>query len=212
MIENAQDWITGAALLRPQGRRGEMLADPHADLSTFLPGLTLWLTAEEHTLPQSGSERLLESAWQPTGRNAGRLVVKLRGVDSISDAEAIAGKFLLLRSTDLPSLPADTFRVRDLVGCALFDGDRLAGTVVDLQFPIAADGRTRLEDAPDLLAVEPVPPSADTVEPGDGDAEPTLIPFVRAWLAEVDVAGKRIVMNLPPGFFDVSDTLDERGR
>lgn len=211
MEDLTQDWVTGAALLRAQGRRGEVLVDPHADVSIFIPGLTLWLAAAEHVVPPNGSERTLESAWQPTGRNAGRLVLKLRGVDTISDAEAIAGKFLLLRTADLPSLPPDTFRVRDLVGCTLFNGDQLAGTVVDVQFPIAADGRTRLEDAPDLLAIQPASQPAPTAISEDHEGvEPTLIPFVRAWLVGVDIPGKRIVMNLPPGLIEDSDTLEKR--
>ncbi len=212
MEDQTQNWVTGAALLRPQGRRGEILADPHADVSIFTPGMTVWLAAAERIAPPDGSERVLESAWQPTGRNAGRLVLKLRGVDTISDAEAIAGKFLLLRTADLPSLPPDTFRVRDLVGCTLFNGNQLAGTVVDVQFPIAADGRTRLEDAPDLLAIQPASQPAPAAISVDHEAaEPTLIPFVRAWLVEVDIPGKRIAMNLPPGLFDDSDTLEEPG-
>ena len=210
MLAETQEWMIGAALLRPQGRRGEILVEPHTDLSTFIPGLTLWLATTEEAPPLSGGDHLLESVWQPTGKNAGRLVLKLSGIETISDAEAIAGKFLMLRANDLPPLPPDTFRVRDLVGCDLFDGDLRTGTVVDVQFPIAADGRTRLEDAPDLLAVDPSPILAGVQSLDEADeVEPTLVPFVRAWLLEVDIAGKRIVMNLPPGFFDEGESPEE---
>ncbi len=209
MANFQDDWLTAAKLLRPQGRRGELLAEPHVELSSFVAGQRLWLSIKDAGAPAPDAERELEDAWQPTGKNAGRVVLKLAGVDSISAAEALAGQYLRLRTSELPALEPDTFRVRDLVGCSLFDHERLAGTVVDVQFPIAADGHTRLADAPDLLAVRPVHGDAGEETAG----EPVLIPFVRAWLIEVDLATKRIVMKLPPGLFDAdlvsSDTLDE---
>ena len=206
MASSDETWLPAAQLLRPQGRHGELLAEPHADLAVFTPGVRLWLAPREDSTPMPAAERVLEESWQPTGRNAGRIVLKLSGVSSISDAEALARQFLFLRTADLPPLDEDTFRVRDLVGCALFDRERPVGTVVDVQFPVGPDGRTRLQDAPDLLAVAPVGAAA-TDEAGE---EPVLVPFVRAWLEAVDLPGKRIVMQLPPGLFDVPDleTLD----
>ena len=210
MASTDEIWLPAAQLLRPQGRHGELLAEPYADLAILIAGLRLWLAPGEHSEPSPAAERVLEKAWQPTGRNAGRVVVKLQGVDSISAAEALAGQFLLMRAADLPPLEADTFRVRDLVGCSLLNEERLVGTVVDVQFPIAADGKTRLADAPDLLAVLPVAEGVPRTEVEDGDT--VLVPFVRAWLIEVNLETKRIRMHLPPGLFDAedtSDTLDE---
>ena len=207
MITVQENWFPAAKLLRPQGRRGELLAELHAHFAAFAAGQKLWLTADEHANPAASAERELEHAWQPTGKNAGRVVLKLTGVDSISAAETLAGQYLLMRASDLPALEPDTFRVCDLVGCSVFDHDRLAGTVVDIQFPMAADGRTRLEDAPDLLAVQPV----DAAGTADTVREPMLIPFVRAWLAEVDLPAKRIAMQLPPGLLDAESETDETG-
>lgn len=210
-MASSEDWITAAKLLRPQGRRGELLADPHVDHAVFAPGRRLWL-GKDGAIPDPAAVRDVQASWEPTGRNTGRIVLKLTGSESISDAEALAGQSLLMPVPDLPPLDKDTFRVRDLVGCVLYDGDTLAGTVVDIQFPIGPDGRTRLTDAPDLLAVEP---PADAHNP---KTEPTLIPFVRAWLVGVDLDARRITMQLPPGLFDDTepdtedtepDTLEE---
>ncbi len=193
-------WVPAVQLLRPQGRRGELLAELYGTADLITSGRTFWLCKGEHDVPPPSGERLVEGAWEPTGRNAGRIVIKLAGVDSISAAEVLAGQFLLLRSADLPALAPDTFRVRDLIGCSLFDGATRCGAVVDVQFPIGADGRTRLEDAPDLLAVTPAVP-----EEGE-DGEPVLIPFVRAWLVGVDLEARRIDMHLPTGLFAASAT------
>lgn len=207
-------WMEAAHLLRPQGRRGELLAEPSIEFDLFTPGrrLALARTAATPSLPLTLVE--LEAAWQPTGRNAGRLVLKLRGTDSITGAEALAGQYLLLREDDLPALEEGTYRVRDLVGCTLYDDDLPVGLVIDLQFPVAPDGRTRLDDAPDLLLVAPSSPDAATHDQAAAAAadpnassgpEPVLVPFVRAWLLEVDLPGKRLRMRLPAGLFAVED-------
>lgn len=198
------EWMAVAHLLRPQGRHGEILTDPSASFEVFIPGKQLATGASE-AAPSSPLVLVeLKSAWQPTGRNAGRLVLKLAGTDSITAAEAMAGQHLFLRVEDLPALEEGTYRVRDLTGCSLFDGKVLVGTVLDLQFPVGPDGRTRLEDAPDLLVVQPRD-NASSHEATGTDPEPVLVPFVRAWLLEVDIPAKRLRMEIPPGLFDAAE-------
>jgi 16S rRNA processing protein RimM len=189
-------WIPVATLLRPQGRRGELLAEPLTDLTEiFCAGRTVALAATG-SLPKPGSAaRAIEGHWMPTGKNAGRMVLKLSGCESISEAEALAGLQVLVAPTEMPALDADTFFVGDLLGCAFFDGETRAGTIVDVEFPAGPDGRTRLEEAAPLLAVE--------LEAGE---EPVLVPFVRAWLESVDLAAKRVVMHLPEGL--LGDGID----
>jgi 16S rRNA processing protein RimM len=196
-------WFPIARLLRPQGRRGEILADPLSDL----PGLfdahhDVVLAAADAAAPAPGSPPLrIEEHWLPTGKNAGRVVLKLSGCDSISAAEALSGQQLLIACSELPALDPGTFFVGDLLGCTVYNvttsdnpaGDPI-GTIVDLEFATAPDGRTRLEDAAPLLSVEltsSTPPS-----------EPVLIPFVLEWIDSVDIAARRITMHLPDGLLD----------
>ena len=182
-----------AALLRPQGRRGEVLADPLTDLhDVFADGRPLWLGTPAAE-PADGSAPLtLESHFFPTGRNAGRIVLKLSAANTISEAETLGGKTLYLPAAELPELAPDTFLVRDLLGCRLYNGEQLIGEVVDVEFAMAPDGRTRLEDAAPLLAVQARPAT-------DDDDGTVLIPFIRAWLVEADTAAKRLRMDLPEG-------------
>ena len=186
-----------AALLRPQGRRGEVLADPLTDLhEVFADGRSLWLGTAAAGEPAAGSAPLtLESHFFPTGRNAGRIVVKLSAANSISEAETLGGKTLYLPAAEMPELAPDTFLVRDLLGCQLYDGESAVGEVVDVEFAMAPDGRTRLEDAAPLLVVQAQPAS-------DEDDGTVLVPFIRAWLVETDVASKRIRMELPEGLLE----------
>jgi 16S rRNA processing protein RimM len=189
-------WFPIARLLRPQGRRGELLADPLSDLpNLFATSCEVVLAPANSTTPASNAPRLhIEEHWFPTGKNAGRIVLKLSGCDSISAAEALAGQQLLIPSNQLPALPAGTFFVGDLVGCTVYDTTTPIGTVTDVEFATAPDGRTRLEDAAPLLAVEQT-----------SGSEPILIPFVLAWVDSIDIANRRITMHLPEGLQDPSE-------
>jgi 16S rRNA processing protein RimM len=198
-------WLPIAHLLRPQGRRGELLADLLTDLpGLFSAGRRAVLAPGGATAPAAAAATLqIEEHWLPTGKNAGRIVLKLSGCNSISEAEALAGQHLLISTADLPPLDPDTFFVGDLVGCTLYDASDPAtplavGTILDIEFATAPDGRTRLEDAAPLLAVAPLGEDSTTIEP-------TLVPFVRAWLDSVDISTRRITMRLPEGLFDAPD-------
>jgi 16S rRNA processing protein RimM len=208
---SSTSWIPAARLLRPQGRRGELLAELLSDLpGLFAPGRRISLAASS-TAP--ATETTLESHWSPTGRNAGRVVLKLAGVDTISDAELLAGRELLIPASDLPPLEPDTWFVRDLLGCQLFDGATLIGEITDVEYPMSTDGRTRLPDAAPLLKVTGVPHSRSTLETSSPDtsshAEIALVPFIKSWLDSVDLERKRLVMHLPSGLVALESAEDE---
>ncbi len=186
-----EDLIAIAHILRPQGRKGEVLADLLTDrMDEFRPGRSLALA----TSPSApAKEHTLEDHWLPVGKNAGRIVLKLAGSNSISEAETLAGLDVLIPVSNLPKLEEDTFYIRDLVGCTLWNGSDPVGTIIDVQFATSADGRVRLEDAAPLLEVE-----TSAIE------DPTLIPFVKIYLDNVDIANRRVVMHLPEGLFEAS--------
>jgi 16S rRNA processing protein RimM len=189
-------FITLARLLRPQGRRGELLADLLTDFPEQLDNPSgVYLVAANASAPALSGERIaIESRWMPTGKNAGRIVLKLTGCDSISEAERFAHMQLMVPATERPSLDEDTFYVSDLIGSTLYDRETPVGEVVDVEFATSPDGKTRLAEAAPLLAVR----LAGTAE----DGEAILVPFVRAQLLSVDTAAHRIVMQIPAGLLD----------
>ena len=208
---DSESWIPAAHLLRPQGRRGELLAEPLSDLPGLLAAGRRISIARSGTAPAIATT--IESQWSPTGRNAGRVVLKLAAVDSISAAELLAGRELLVLSSDLPPLEPDTWFVRDLLGCQLFDGDTLIGEVTGVEYPMSPDGRTRLPDTAPLLQVTGSSSPRSNIEPSPSDllshAEPVLIPFIKSWLDSVDLERKRLVMHLPPGLVAPESGEDE---
>lgn len=176
----------------------------------------LFLVAAGSPAPLPGAARIaIESHWMPTGKNAGRIVIKLAESNSINDAERFAGMTLMLPALDRPPLDEDTFYVSDLIGSTLYrreaaereatereaterettERETPIGEVVDVEFATSPDGRTRLADAAPLLSVR-----------ATADAEPFLVPFVRAHLISVDTESRRIVMHLPDGLVEAGTT------
>jgi 16S rRNA processing protein RimM len=133
-------------------------------------------------LAQDGSRRELEveELWP----HKGFLVLKFAGVDSISDAEALAGCELQVPAEQRAQLESGWTYVSDLVGCLVFDGDRQIGKIEDVQFGAG--------EAP-LLIVK-----------GEKEYE---IPFAEAYLKSIDLERKRIAMRLPEGMLEVNAPL-----
>jgi len=187
-------WIVLAHLLRPQGRKGEILADLLTDFpERFSSSPRVFLAPEHFTGPESDARPAeVRDFWLPVGKNSGRIVLHLTGIDSISQAETLGGFDVIVPASELPELEDDAEYISDLVGCTLFDHASpevtlALGTVTDVHFATTPDGSRRLEEAAPLLAVET--PTGEEI----------LVPFVKAFLIAVDTGGRRIDMNLPVG-------------
>lgn len=192
MQENTFSWVVLAHLLRPQGRKGELLAELLTDFPEGLPGRQgLYLAASGSSSIQQSRPVEVLSSWLPVGRSRGRIVLQLAGIESITAAEALAGLDLVVREEDRLPLEEDSFYISDLVGCELMDNSVPIGTVTDVQFPTAPDG-TRLTEAAPLLVID----GADQGE--------ILVPFVKAFVQRIDLPGRKIVMTLPAGLVDVN--------
>jgi len=194
-------WASLARLLRPQGRKGELLSDLLTDLDPaiqFHAGRQVTLAPANAAQPAPAAQpTTIESYFLPVGKNAGRIVLKLASCNTISEAELLAGQQLMVPAAELPTLDSDTFYVSDLIGCTLFNGSVPVGEIIDVQFAMSPDGKTRLPDAAPLLGLQ--------LSNTPADADPILIPFVRAHLESVDLPTKRITMHLPEGLLDSAD-------
>jgi 16S rRNA processing protein RimM len=192
-------WIVLAHLLRPQGRKGEILAELLTDFpERFSSNPRVFLAPPDF----SGSESAARLAtvtdfWLPVGKNQGRIVLHFAGIDSITLAESLANLDVIVPSDERLELEDDATYISDLIGCTLYDhADPQVtvslGVVTDVHFATTPDGSRRLEDAAPILALET--PAGDEI----------LVPFVKAFLIELDPAAKRIDMTLPAGLADVN--------
>jgi 16S rRNA processing protein RimM len=199
-MNSTSQWIVLAHLLRPQGRKGEVLADLFTDFpERFGEHRRVWLAPlgfADGAAPDPSSAEPAEvlSHWLPVGRNAGRIVLEFAGVTSIEQAEKLAGKEVLVPLEERTPLGDGAAYVSDLVGCTVYDGSRTLGVVDSVQFPSSPDGTRRLEDAAPLLAVL------------SADGDEILIPFAQAFLLELNVAAKTIRMALPEGLAEINSS------
>ena len=190
----AEPWVVLARVLRPQGRRGEVLAELFTDFPEKLvsrEGLYLAKEGFSGAAEEARSCRLVGS-WMPRGRNEGRIVLELEGVSTIEEAEALAGFELLVSAGERAALDEGAAYVSDLVGCSVYDGEQRVGTVREVQFPTSPDGRRRLEQATPLLLV-------DLLQAGSE----AMIPFAKEFLREVDLGAKVLRMALPEGLLEL---------
>jgi 16S rRNA processing protein RimM len=201
-MDSAAKWIVLARILRPQGRSGEVLADLFTDFPDRFdsqPRVRLAplgfcdspaAAALEPTPPLQIAE--VASFWLPVGRNAGRIVLRFAGFDSIEQAEQLAGFEVLVPLAERTPLADGAAYISDLVGCTVYDRDRPLGTVSSIDFPTTPDGARRLDAAAPLLVL--ATPTGDQI----------LIPFARAFLIALDPAAKSIRMALPEGLAELN--------
>jgi 16S rRNA processing protein RimM len=197
-MDPAQQWIVLAHILRPQGRHGEVLADLFTDFpERFAERPKVWLAApgmpERATFNEADTTLAeVKSHWLPVGRNAGRIVLHFTGVDTIEQAEQIAGKEVVVPISERTPLESGAAYISDLVGCTVYDRDRVLGVVEELHFPTTPDGSRRLEEAAPLLAIK------------SSQGDEILVPFASAFLLDLNVTGKSIRMALPEGLAEIN--------
>jgi 16S rRNA processing protein RimM len=179
---------------RPHGIRGEVLVTVRTDepearftagsvFTTEVPRdrrVSAGTAAPPPGVPYRVPEKLaLESVrW-----HQGRMIARFEGVDDRNVAEALRGVLLQVDSSTLvaPDDP-DEFHDHQLVGLRVEAPDgTLLGSVA------------RIEHAPasDLIVL---------AKTGGGTA---LVPFVKAMIPTVDLAGGRMIADLPEGLLDL---------
>jgi 16S rRNA processing protein RimM len=180
------EFVTLARVKKTQGRKGEVAVEVHSDVpGRFAEGMTLFaLPAVAETAGRvAGNERRRELEVEDLWPHKEFLVLKFRGVDSISDAEALVGCELQVPRSQRAELGAGWNYVSDLAGCTVFDHGREIGRIADVQFGAG--------EAP-LLVV------------ADGAGRKFEVPFAEAYLEAVDVARREVRMKLPQGMLEIN--------
>ncbi len=177
------EFITLARVTKTQGRHGEVAVEVHSDVpGRFVPGMRLWALAANSDSDRRELE--VEDLWP----HKGLLVLKLAGVDSISEAETLLKCELQVPRSERAAIEQGWNFVSDLVGCMVLDHGREIGRIEDVQFGAG--------EAP-LLVV------------ADAKGKKFDIPFAEAYLEAVDIAQKQVRMKLPEGLLEVNSPLTE---
>lgn len=167
------DLLLVGRIARAHGNRGQVIVNLETDFpeERFKVGEVLLVGVE-------GEAREIRDV----RFHQGRPVIALEGVETMNDAEALAGAELKVPASTVPPLPAGVFYRHDLVGCEVRDrGGRLIGRVTAVEGSLE---RSRLVVA--------------------GDRGEVLIPLVANICTCVDTAGQVIVVDPPEGLLDLN--------
>jgi len=182
--------VTVGRIGRPHGVRGDVVVGVRTDEPElrFAPGSRL------DTDPVGvGPLTVAGSRW-----HSGDLLVRFAEISDRTAAAEIGGTWLLVDSGALGALDdPDEFRDADLVGLLVRTVDgTVVGTVADV-----------LHHGQDVLAIDPAGAAGPAGASGAAGAraEQILIPFVKAIVPEVDVAGGVLVIDPPEGLLDLQD-------
>jgi 16S rRNA processing protein RimM len=169
------DRLLVGRVARAHGNRGEVIVNLDTDFADerFRAGVTLFVGPDASARPRQ---------IRHVRFHQGRPVIALEGVESMDDAEALAGAELRMRLEDMAPLPEGTFRHHDLIGCEVRDReDRVVGRVT------AVDG--------------PMDRSQLVVAGARGEV---LVPLVAHICVSVDPAAQRIVIDPPEGLIELN--------
>ena len=169
------DLLLVGRVARAHGNRGQVIVNLDTDFADerFAVGQTLLVGSEEAPQPR----RIRDARF-----HQGRPIIGLEGIDTMDDAEALAGAELRMRTADMAPLPEGTYRHHELIGCEVRDQqDRLVGRVTGVEGPTE---RSRLVVA--------------------GPHGEVLIPLVAGICVSVEPERQRIVIDPPEGLIELN--------
>jgi 16S rRNA processing protein RimM len=161
---NPETAVTVGRITTAHGIRGEVKVEPLSDFpQRFQPGSTLWLDGAPHDVERG----------RPQGRS---VIVKLSGVDTRTQAEALAGKALL--APEAARIEDEgVYYLHDVIGLRVED---TAGEALGRLAEVLSTGSN------DVYVVR-------------GDRGELLLPALDDVIREVDVPGGRILVDIPEG-------------
>jgi 16S rRNA processing protein RimM len=179
--------VTVGRIGRPHGVRGDVVVGVRTDE----PELRFARGSRLDTDPVGvGPLTVVGHRW-----HSGDLLVRFEEISDRTAAAELGGTWLLVDSAALGALDdPDEFRDADLVGLTVRTVDgTVVGTVADV-----------LHHGQDVLAIDPVGAAGQAGAVG-ARAQQILIPFVKAIVPEVDIAGGVLVIDPPEGLLNLQD-------
>ena len=169
-----KQFLEAGRVVGTHGVKGELRVEPWCDSAAFL--------AKIHTLYwDRGSEELQVVSSRV---HKSLLLLKLEGVDTVEEADALRGRILYLNRADV-KLPKDRYFVQDMLGLTVLDADT---------------GRRY------GLLTEVMPTGANDVYQVTGDDKVNyLVPAIPDVIVEVDIDGGIMKIRPMRGIFDDAD-------
>ena len=161
--------VAVAHLVRPRGIKGELIAIPLNDRRERFDELRRVIVKD--------AEQEIERAWW----HQDKLILKFRGIDTMTAAEALMGADVFIPAGERANLPDGEYYLSDIVGCEVVD--RATGRALGRISGWQETGATP------LLEIE---------------GSDVLIPFARSICTVIDLEARRIVIDPPTGLLDLN--------
>jgi len=171
-------FLAVARVVRPQGRRGEVLAEPLTDFSARFQGIRRVFVENPGAAPRSVE---VESVWS----HKGRVVIKFAGVDTISSASELRGRHLLIPAEDRMPLPPNHYYLWELQGCRVVT--KRQGRQVELGT---------------VTGIEPTG-GVDVLHVATPGGE-VLIPLAQAICTKIDTQARTILIDPPDDLLELN--------
>lgn len=108
------------------------------------------------------------------------VLLKLKGVDTIEEAEKLKNHYISIKREDAKELEEDEHFIADLIGINVYEHDSLIGTLQDI-FTAGAS---------DVYVIK------------RNNKEDLLLPAIKSVIKNIDVEGKRMDVEIPRGLQD----------
>jgi 16S rRNA processing protein RimM len=171
-------FLAVARVIRPQGRRGEVLAEPLTDSSSRLQALRHVFLENPGEAPQSIK---VENVWS----HKGRVVIKFLGVDSIDSASRLKGWHVLIPAEERMPLPPNHYYLWELEGCR-----------------VVTERQGRRAEVGTVTEVEPTG-GVDVLHVATSRGE-VLIPLAQAICTKIDTQARTILIDPPEDLLDLN--------
>lgn len=174
-------WLAVARILKARGRKGEVAVEILTDFPERFERLRRAFIEVPGSQPEPAE--VAESWW-----HQGTLILRFAGVDSITQAERLRGRLILIPRGERVALGEHRYYWWELVGCEVV---RRGGQPVGSVTGVEPTGGV------DLLKVR---------AHGSGrEGEELLIPLAQEICREIDVRARHIVIDPPEGLLELNE-------
>lgn len=168
----AEKYIRIGKILNTQGNRGALRVLPLTDYLERFQKMA--------RVQVSINDLIRELSIEDTYFHKKYIIIKFKEIQDMNTAGELKGGFLVVTRDELVPLPEDSFYIFDLIGLEVFEsGGGCLGILTD----IIQTGSN------DVYVVET-------------EAKPLLIPALKQVVKEIDLDGRRIVVQIPEGLED----------
>ena len=122
-------------------------------------------------------KELIEFSIEGVQYNKNMVLLKLKGIDKIEQAEKYRNFYIKIDRKDSVKLPEDSYFIIDLIGCDVYEGNNLLGKIDD----VYSTGSN------DVYVVK------------DNAGKQILLPAIKDVVSKVDIDNKKIVVKLIEG-------------